>query len=298
MERINVMAFRHSAFYTPLLVTLNGGFLQQQGLEADYSVATPQRTVADALARGEIDLAQSAVATSFAGLEQDKPIDIVHFAQINRLDGFFLAGRKAEPDFDWSRLVGREVLVDHLFQPLAMFRYALQRHGIEPSQVQIVDAGSVEEMDRAFRAGRGDYIHQQGPFPQQLEQDGVGHLVASVGESVGPVAFSSLCATRAWLGTAQARAFMRAYRQACRFVLEAPAGEIAALEQNHFPEIEPAVLTRTIATYQRMGTWSADPRIDAQTYEHLLDVYQYNGLVTRRHAYGSCVVAPPDSDAA
>ena len=151
MEKIHIMAFRHSAFYTPLLVTLNGGFLRRQGLAADYSVATPQRGVAEALASGEVDLAQSAVATSFADLERDKVIDLVHFAQINRLDGFFIAGRAAEPDFDWSRLAGREVLVDHLFQPLAMFRYALHRHGIDAAKVKIVDAGSVEEMDCAFR---------------------------------------------------------------------------------------------------------------------------------------------------
>jgi NitT/TauT family transport system substrate-binding protein len=298
MEKISIMAFRHSAFYTPLLVTLNGGFLRRQGLEADYSVATPQRGVAEALARGEVDLAQSAVATSFADLERDKAIDLVHFAQINRLDGFFIAGREAEPGFEWSRLEGREVLVDHLFQPLAMFRYALHRHGIDASKVKIIDAGSVEAMDSAFRAGRGDYIHQQGPFPQQLEQDGVGHLVASVGESVGAVAFSSLCAKREWLGTEKARAFMRAYRDACRFVLDSPAEEISALEQAHFPEIAPEVLTRTIATYQRMGTWSTDPTIEPATYEHLLDVYQYSGLVTRRHAYNACIVAPPDGDAA
>ena len=39
---------------------------------------------------------------------------------------------------------------------------------------------------RAFRKGEGDYIHQQGPAPQQLEHDKVGHVVASVGEAIGP----------------------------------------------------------------------------------------------------------------
>ncbi len=51
-------------------------------------------------------------------------------------------------------------------------------------------------MDAAFRAGTGDYIHQQGPSPQQLEHDGVGHVVARVGDPIGPCAFSSLAATR------------------------------------------------------------------------------------------------------
>ena len=296
MEKINIMALRHSAFYTPLLTTISGGFLKAEGLEADYSLATPQRSVPDALRKGEVHLSQSAVATSFADLEQGKPIDIVHFAQINRLDGFFIAGRQAEADFDWRQLEGREILVDHLFQPLAMFRYALHRLGVDASRVKIVDAGSVEEMDQAFRAGRGEYIHQQGPYPQQLARDGVGHLLASVGEVVGPLAFSSLCATREWLATDMAKAFMRAYRQACRFVLDTPAKEIAALEAGFFPNIERQVLIDTIATYQRMGTWSADPCIDRPAYEHLLEVFLFSGLITKRHPYESCIAPLPDGD--
>lgn len=298
MEKINIIATRHAAFYTPLLVTINGGFLRAEGLEADYSVATPQRSVPEALRSGGAQLAQSAVATSFGDLEQGKALDIVHFAQINRLDGFFIAGRQAQPDFEWTALQGREVLVDHLFQPLAMFRYALHRLGVDESQVKIIDAGGVESMDKAFREGRGDYIHQQGPFPQQLELDGVGHPVASVGKVVGPVAFSSLCATPGWLATEQAKAFMSAYRAACRYVLETPAQEIAALEAAFFPAIGRDVLTGTISTYQRMGTWSDDPQIDRDAYEHLLDVYLFSGLITRRHPYAKCIAAPPDGDAA
>jgi len=293
METINIMALRHSAFYTPLLVTMNGGFLKAEGLQADYRVATPERTVPDSLRNGSAHLSQAAVATSFADLEQGRNPDIVHFAQINRLDGFFLAGRRPEPAFDWRALEGKAVLVDHLFQPLAMFRYALDRLGIDESRVTIIDAGSVEEMDRAFRAGRGDYVHQQGPAPQQLEKDGVGHLVASVGEVVGPVAFSSLCATREWLATDMARAFTRAFRRACAFVVESSADELTRLVSEFLPHIDGAVLSDTIATYQRMGCWSADPGIDRPAYEHLLDVFLFSGLITRRHPYESCIAPLP-----
>jgi len=293
METINIMALRHSAFYTPLLVTMNGGFLKAEGLQADYRVATPERTVPDSLRNGSAHLSQAAVATSFADLEQGKAIDIVHFAQINRLDGFFVAGRRPEPAFDWKSLEGKSVLVDHLFQPLAMFRYALDRLGVDATQVGIIDAGNVEAMDRAFREGRGDYVHQQGPAPQQLERDGVGHLVASVGEVVGPVAFSSLCATREWLATDMAGAFTRAYRQACAFVVESSSGELTRLVSEYFPRIDPGVLRDTIATYQKMGCWSADPEIDRPAYDHLLDVFLFSGLITRRHPYESCIVPLP-----
>ena len=42
-------------------------------------------------------------------------------------------------------------------------------------------AGNTDEMQQAFQAGRGDYLHAQGPGPQQLEKAGLAHIVASVG---------------------------------------------------------------------------------------------------------------------
>jgi NitT/TauT family transport system substrate-binding protein len=289
------MALRHSAFYSPFLLAIAGGYLRAEGLEPSYAVATPARTVADGFAAGTCHVAQSAVATSFAALERGERIDVVHFAQINERDGFFLAGRRLEPDFTWDRLRGRRVLVDHFFQPLAMFRYALGQRGVDYDVLEVIDVGDAEAIERAFRSGTGDYVHLQGPAPQQFERDGVGHVVAAVGDAVGPVAFSSLCAQRAWLATDMARAFMRAYRRARGYAIEAPPGEIAARlrEAGFFPAIDPAVLAHTVAAYQGLGCWTPDPAIAPAAYERLLDVFLYNGLITRRHPYTAAVVSPP-----
>lgn len=295
MESINIMALRHSAFYSPLLVTISGGFLKDEGLEAHYQPATPGNTVPDNLRNGSAHLAQSAVATSFEALCRGEHCDIVHFAKINERDGFFLASREPNPDFQWHDLEGKEVLVDHFFQPLAMFRYALHKNGIDEKTINMIDAGSVDEIDATFRSGMGAYVHQQGPYPQQLEHDGIGHLVASVGEALGPVAFSSLCATREWLETDMAKAFMRAYRKACAFILDAPADELAAQLCVFFPQINIKVLTDTIATYQKLGCWTADPEISHESYNNLLDVFMYSGLINTAYRMEDCVVRPPDS---
>lgn len=295
MTRIHLMALRHSAFYSPFLLTVAGGHLRAEGLEATYTLATPGRTIADALADGGCHVAQSAVATSFAALERGEHVDVVHFAQINERDGFFLAARQPEPDFTWERLRHRKVLVDHFFQPLAMFRYGLWRMGVDFGALEVIDAGGVDSMERAFRSGTGDYVHLQGPAPQQLEHEGIASVVAAVGDAVGPVAFSSLCANRAWLDTDMARAFMRAYRRAREQVIATPADEIAALLRaaGFFPAIDPTVLASTVAAYQRLGCWTSGPTISPESYERLLDVFLHSGLITRRHPYGAAVVAPP-----
>jgi NitT/TauT family transport system substrate-binding protein len=125
-DKINMMVLRHSAFYSPLLYTLSGGFLKAQGLEASYQIATPEKTIAASLKDGSVHLAQLAVAASFPELERGEQPDMVHFAQINQRDGFFIAGKSQTAAFDWQQLIGKKILVDHLFQPLAMFKYALQ----------------------------------------------------------------------------------------------------------------------------------------------------------------------------
>src|SRR5207253_120883 len=112
-----------------------------------------------------------------------------------------------------------------------------------------------EEMDAAFRAGQGDYVHLQAPAPHQIAKDHAGFVVASVGGSMPEVAFSSLCASAEFLETDTARAFLEAYGKSRQWVREAPAAEVAAREASFFPGIDADVLTAAIEAYQRLGCW-------------------------------------------
>ena len=210
MTRIDIQFTRFSAFYSPLVMTIAGGYLRDEGLEPAHSVSAPGVSAIAALKDGSAHVVQSALSQGLTALEQGRAPEAVHFAQINEMDGFFLTARAPDPEFAWTKLSGRRVLVDHGGQPLAMFKYACHRMGLDFGAIVAVDAGSAADMDAAFRAGEGDVIHQQGPAPQQLEHDGVGHVVAALGPAIGPCAFSSLAALPAWLETDMAKRFMRA----------------------------------------------------------------------------------------
>lgn len=295
MAQIKIMSTRHSAFYSPLIYTIAGGFLKTEGLEPTYAVATPERPVMRGTSEGAVHVGQSAPSASFTLLERGQTPDVAHFAQINERDGFFIAARRPDANFSWSKLIGKKVLVDHGGQPLAMFKFACHKQGMDFTKIEAINAGDAKAIDKAFREGQGDYVHQQGPSPQQLEKDGAGHVVASVGEAIGPVAFSSLVASRKWLATDMAQAFMRAYRKARRAVNETPAAEIARAEADFFKGIDKDVLARTIAFYQKLGCWNPDPRITRAAYEVTLDVFLHSGLITKRHPYEAVVAPPPDA---
>ena len=223
MTRIDIQFTLFSAFYSPLIATMAGGFLTEEGLEADWSVAPPGGSAIAALREGTAHVVQSAPSQAFGPLSKGEDPGVVHFAQINEMDGFFLTGRAPDLDFDWRKLEGAEVVLFGGGQPLAMFRYACHKAGIDYGRLKAIHPGNASEIDRAFRDGVGQYVQQQGPFPQQLEAEGIGHVVAQVGRQVGRCGFSSLCARPDWLETRMARAFTRAYRKA-RLWLNGNAG--------------------------------------------------------------------------
>jgi NitT/TauT family transport system substrate-binding protein len=293
-NEISIQFTRFSAFYTPLIATLAGGFLKEEGFQPKHSISPPGKSAIEGLLNGTVNVAQSAPSQGFGPLEKGQLPPAVHFAQINEKDGFFLTAREPDPAFAWDKLMGKKVLVDHGRQPLAMFKYACHRQGLDYSAINAVDIPS-GQMDQAFRKGDGDFIHQQGPAPQQLEHDGVGHVVASVGGAIGPCAFSSLAATREWLRTDMAKRFMRAYRKARAWVINTPAAKIAEAETSFFPEIDRAVLTSTVAYYQKLGCWTPPVEITRPAFEVTLDVFQHSGLITKRHRYEDVIAAPPDA---
>jgi NitT/TauT family transport system substrate-binding protein len=281
--RIRIKASRHSAFYSPLLCCIQS--LKNEGHEVPYGVLEPgQRT--HALVRdGEVDIVQSAVSSSWKPRERGVEPLPVHFAQINQRDGFFLAGRQPDAAFDWKKLEGRVLLADHGLQPLVMLKYAIRHNGADWNTIKVIDAGAPAKMEAAFQAGTGDYVHLQGPVV-------AGEIVASVGASMPPVAFSSLCCAREYQKTEGYKAFLKTYARAREWVQTASAEEIAAAEASFFPAIAPELLAETVRRYQGIGCWEGGLEVPRDLYEQALNVFQAAGEIAWRHRYEEVVTRP------
>jgi len=235
---------------------------------------------------------QSALSQGFSSLNKGEAPAAIHFAQINEMDGFFLTGRDADPDFTWDKLEGAEVVLFNGGQPLAMLKYACHKAGIDYEKIKPINPGGAADIDQAFRDGQGQYVQQQGPFAQQLVADGVGHIVTQVGTETGPCGFSSLAATREWLGFDMAKAFMRAYKKTRIYMNAADASEIAAAQNPYFPDIDENVLANCIASYQKLGCWTPHEEITQQAYEAILDILDFNGMLGERYRYEQICSTP------
>ncbi len=293
MHTINIQFTLFSAFYSPLISTIATGLLQKEGLEPKWTVAAPGTTALDALKDGTAHVVQSALSQGFGSAPTDAAAQIKHFAQVNEMDGFFLTARNPDPDFSWKKLEGAKVILFGGGQPLVMFKYACYKAGIDFDKIIAIHVGGAAAMDKAFREGEADYVQQQGPFPQQIEADGLGHIVAKAGTQIGPCAFSSLAATTDWLQSDMAKSFMRAYQGARHYLNEATAPEIATLQHPYFPDIDLDVLTKCIASYQQLGCWTPHVEITDTAYNATLDIYQQCGGLDTRYAYADVCSRPP-----
>lgn len=275
-----IMASRHSAFYSPLLCCVQQ--LRAQGIAASYDVLKPGQRTYELLRDRHVDIMQSAVSSNWSLMENGAGPLPVHFAQINRRDGFFIVARQADPAFAWKKLEGTALLADHGLQPLVMLKYALKYNGVDWGKIRVIDAGAPDKMEAAFRAGNGDYLHQQGPVA-------AGEIVAPVGAAMPPVAFSSLCCAREYQQTQDYAAFVEFYGRAKEWVQSVDPGEVAAAEAEFFPQVARSILAATVRRYQSLGCWAGGIDIPRDLYEQALNVFESSGAISRRHRFEEVV---------
>ena len=294
---IRVMSSRHSAFYTPLLLAVELGstdksFMKSvsEDFECSYTVAENNENVYEKISNGEIDIAQSSVSGSW---NNNYSKDIVHFAEINKMDGFHLVQRtddEIDETFNWDLLNEKDILVDHSAQPLYMFKYACSKRNIDFNNLNVIDAGSPENMIKSFREGNGDFIHLQAPQSMDLTYDlydeegknivrsKVGKIVEYIGKVIGPLSFSTLICKREYLDTKEYHKFIEIFHTTKLFAQTQDPSKISEIIFEFFPETDVDALEKTINIYQKLNCWNGEVNISEDHYDTTLEVFRNSGV--------------------
>ena len=292
------MSSRHSAFYTPLLLTVELGSTDQsfmksvsEEFECTYTVAENSENVFEKIFKNEIDIAQTSVSGSW---NNEYSREIVHFAEINKMDGFQLVKRLDGNDdkdsaFNWEDLKGKEILIDHSIQPLNMFKFACFKKEIIFDDLNIINDGSPENMIKVFREGKGDYIHLQAPQSIDLSYDmyddkgkeiirpKVGKIVENIGKIIGPLSFSTLICKREFLDTIEYHKFIDIFHTTKLFAQTQDPAKISEIIFEFFPETEIDALEKTISIYQNLNCWNGEVNISENHYDTTFEIFKKFG---------------------
>ena len=279
-------------FYTPIYVAVGGGYLYDQGLDIRFTTVPSDRLPTDLLRDGTVDILQTGVSRTLMALDEGQEDVPLHVAAINQRDGFFLVSRNPVTEWQWTDLEGASLIpVGFTPVPWSSLRLALRRRGVEQEKIRLVQEPTADGAMERFRQGGADFIHLPNPQAGQLVEEGTGHIATAIGPVVGPVCYSSLAVTSAYLEESAdvLHQFLRGLHRAQSWLAANEAAEVARVIGPFFPDISEAVLTRSVQMYREQDTWAADPRIDEASYLAMRDLLMDGGLVTGRYPYDRVV---------
>jgi NitT/TauT family transport system substrate-binding protein len=292
MDTLRVIQRFHHLFYTPQFVVMHLGVLGHEGIRVDLTTAASAAELNDKLLQGEADLGLGGPIRTLELAERGSGERLVSFLEVNSRDGFFLLAREPQPQFQWTDLVGRRlILFAEAPTPWLCLQHVLRRHGVDPQTIHVRSDLVTADAVAMFLRGEADYLEQSQPVTETLISTGQAALVAAEGEAVGALPFSAYLATPAFLSSHAEllHRFARAFYRAQQWLARHSAEEISQLIAPSFPDIEPALRTRVLARYLRQQTWARDPLLRQGGFEHLQDILLGAGFITRRYPYSEHV---------
>ena len=282
-----------SVFYTPIYVSVAGGFLEKEGLDVDFKTCPPEFAhPLSALNRGGADIAQSGIMRSIISSDWGAVTVPMHFAKINSRDGFFVLSRTNQEPFLWESLKGAKLIpVGFSPMPWASLQFALRRHGVEPDELDLVTGLSFDDGISAFREGHAEYIHVPQPAAELLLDDGIGHVAAALGPENGHLAYSSFAATNQFLDSQPetVQRFTIGFANALEWLAANNAQEVGQAIASFFPEVRLELVVKSVARLKAQDNWPTDPVLAQPEYENLHDILVAAGLAKERQPYSKVV---------
>ena len=275
-------------FYTPLYVAVTGGFFSDEGLNVEFSTVPENASATEMLRSGTVDIAQTGISRSLMDLDCGREDTPLHVAEINQRDGFFLLSRHPVDSWRWKELEG-STLIPIGFTPVPWnpLRAVLINHGVDLDSIKLVRDVSAVDAINLFRKGEADYLHILHPYAQSLIDDGVGHMVASLGPELGYICYSSFAAAPDFIDehSDTVQAFVNGFQKALEWVDMNGESAIAERVSSFFPDNPKEALARAIWQYKSQNTWPQDSLIGEDGYDAMRDILIEGGLVNCRHPY-------------
>ena len=266
----------HSVFYAPQYVAQELGFFEEEGLDVTVAVGNGADKSMTALLSDSADIALLGTEAGIYVYNEGKEDYPKVFAQLTQRAGNFLISRQEEPDFQWSDLKGKSVIGGRLGgMPELVLEYVIRENGMQKGKdVEIINNIDFSSTAGAFTGNVGDYTVEFEPVASTLQENGTGHIVASLGEASGYIPYTVYMASDAFLqeNPLAVEAFTRAICRGQQWVADHSAKEIAEVIQPQFSESDIDTLTEIIDRYKSQDTWKEDPCISEDGFTLMQEI--------------------------
>lgn len=288
LTNITVAEVTHSLFYAPQYIAINKGYFKDEGLNVNV-ITTPgaDKTMAALLSKeAQIGLmGPEATVYVYNGGEKNYA---VNFAQLTQKDGSFLLGREKIDNFTYDMLKGKTLIGGRKGgMPEMTLEYVLKNQGLTVTRngedlsadVNIRTDVNFDVMAGVFTAGQSDYVTLFEPSASQVERNGIGHIVASIGESSGVVPYTCYSSLKDYLSdnSETINKFTRAIKRGLEFVYSASMDELVEALSPSFVSSDNEEITRVMTNYLNIQAWPTSLELKEENYNRLIEIVTMAG---------------------
>lgn len=281
LQRLRLSEVVRSLFYAPQYVALELGFFRDEGFDIELSTAFGADRGAAALISGSVDIGFFGPEAAVYVYQQGARDYLIAFAQLTAMDGSFLMAREPTDNFQWTDLRGKTVVGARPGGvPQMMLEWIIKQHGMDPYEdMNMITNLAFEAAPGAFHAGLGDYIAQFEPSLSQIQKEGTGQVVASLGVDGGPIAYTAYHARKSYLEQNPdiLVRFTRAVLRGVEWVETHSPEEVAEVVLPFFPDIDFDVLVSSLTRYMEQGSWNPTLIPSDKGFENLQKVMMAAG---------------------
>ncbi|MDE7401197.1 MAG: ABC transporter substrate-binding protein [Clostridia bacterium] len=277
-------------FYAPLYLADALGYFKDEGYTIELTNGGGADKTMAAVLHGSADVGfcgPEAVVYTYLGGSGDAP---KVFGQMTNCDGSFLVGRKAEPDFKWTDLEGKNVLAGRPGGvPFMTFQYVCKENGVNANFITDVQFDS---MTAAFLNGIGDYVTMFEPGASEYQKAGNGYIVAPVGPAGGEVPYTCFMAKQSFIENEKDKvdAILRSVTKATKYIYENDTATVADKLVKYFDNTSKESISTSLANYKAINTWVKDMAMTESRFNRLQDIIENAGELEKRVSFADIVL--------
>lgn len=174
-----------------------------------------------------------------------------------------------------------------------VFEYILKQHKIDPEKDltinQNIDFGSTAA---AFSEGQADFTVEFEPGATNLEKEGKGYVVASLGTDSGYVPYTAFSAKQSYIDKNPEiiQGFTNALQKGMNYVQNHTPEEIAKMIEPQFKETDLDTITTIVTRYYEQDTWKDNLVFEEESFQLLQDILKSAGELTKEAPYEDLVI--------
>ncbi len=273
--KIRVAEVAHSVFYIPWYIANSNGYFKEEGLDVEIILTPGADKVTSAVLSNDVEIGfcgSEATIYVYNGGEKDY---LVNFAGLTKKDGSFIVSREKIDNFSLDKLKGKKIIGGRLGgMPEMTLEWTLMENGINLDDVSIDTSIAFASMGGAFIGGEGDYVSLFEPTALEIEKNGYGYVVASLGELGGNVPYTVFNARKSYIekNPDVIKKFNKALQKGLDYTYSHSSKEIAESISTYFPDTSINDLEKIVKRYIDIDSWYKTTYIEEKDFKHVQEI--------------------------